>query len=98
MIKRNVIVPIAAAVSALSGTLPVTQSNAPTWPDAALEHPTGSGSAEQPNTLVSTGRDLLGFTIDERADGTIVAQHSSHASHASHHSHYSRRPSKLRAG
>jgi hypothetical protein len=26
-------------------------------------------------------RDLLGFTVNEQADGTIVAQHVSHASH-----------------
>ena len=91
MSNRNVIMPIAAAVGALAGTLPIMQPNAATSANAAVTHPTDATRAEQPNTLVSTGRDLLGFTINERADGTIVAQHSSHASHASHHSHYSGR-------
>jgi len=91
MIKRNIIVPVATAVSALSVSLPLTQSGGPTSPSAALTLRTDAASTEQPNALVSTGRDLLGFTIDERSDGTIVAQHASHASHASHHSHYSSR-------
>jgi hypothetical protein len=89
---RNVIMPIAAALGALSSTAPATEANA-----KALQSPSGSQATAptpqtgEPNTFVSTGKDLLGFTVTEQADGTVVAQHASHASHASHHSHYSGR-------
>ena len=86
---RNVIMPVAAALGALSSTAPATETNA-----AALPSPTVSQATAQtgqPNTIVSTGKDLLGFTVTEQADGTVIAQHVSHASHASHHSHYSSR-------
>jgi hypothetical protein len=92
--RRNVILPVAAALGALTSTMPATQANAGTPPNAAVVQPTGVAQLGQANTFVSTGRDLLAFTINEQPDGTIVAQHQSHASHASHtshHSHYSSR-------
>jgi hypothetical protein len=91
---RNVILPVAAALGALTNTLPATNAEASTPPNATVAQPTSAAESGQPNTFVSTGQDLLAFTINEQADGTIVAQHvshASHASHASHHSHYSSR-------
>jgi hypothetical protein len=93
--RQNVILSVAAALGALTSTAPATEA-APGGPSAnsVVAHPAPAAPATQPNTLVSTGQDLLAFTIDERADGTIVAQHVSHASHSSHsshHSHYSSR-------
>jgi hypothetical protein len=92
--RRNIIMPVAAALGALTNTLPATDAHAAISPNAGVTHPTAVPPVGQPNTLVSTGQDLLAFTINEQADGTIVAQHVSHASHsshASHHSHYSSR-------
>jgi len=89
--KRKLIMPIGAALSALTTTLPATDADALAVPDAALTIPGATATTVGANTLVSTGQDLLAFTINERADGSIVAQHHSHASHASHHSHYSSR-------
>ena len=57
--------------------------------ECGREQPRAVPQTEQPNTLVSVGQDLLAFTINEQADGTIVAQHVSHASHSSHSSHSS---------
>jgi hypothetical protein len=88
---RNIIMPVAAALGALTNTLPATNADASTPPNAAVAQPTSTAESGQPNTFVSTGQDLLAFTINEQAEGTIVAQHVSHASHASHHSHYSSR-------
>lgn len=93
--RRNVIVPVAAALGALTNTLPTTNADAANAPNATVAQPTSAAQpGQQPNTFVSTGQDLLAFTINEQADGTIVAQHvshASHASHASHSSHYSSR-------
>jgi hypothetical protein len=58
---------------------------------APAANPADTAPSVTPNTIVSTGQDLLGFVVNEQADGTIVAQHVSHASHASHRSHYSSR-------
>lgn len=92
--SRNVILPVAAALGALTNTLPATNAEAASPPNATVVQPAGAVEPGQPNTFVSTGQDLLAFTINEQADGSIVAQHVSHASHsshASHHSHYSSR-------
>jgi hypothetical protein len=92
--RRKVIIPVAAALSALTSPLPATDADAATSPNPAATNPVTTAQLGQPNTFVSVGKDLLAFTINEQADGTIVAQHhshSSHASHASHHSHYSSR-------
>jgi hypothetical protein len=88
---RKVIMPIAAALGALAGTLPATNANAAASPNPAVANPTPAAPTGQQHTLVSTGNDLLAFIVTEQPDGTIIAQHASHASHASHHSHYSSR-------
>jgi hypothetical protein len=82
-------VPLAAALGALASALPATDADAATSPNAAVGQASNVAPSGQPNTLVSVGQDLLAFTINEQADGTIVAQHHSHASHASHASHRS---------
>ena len=89
---RNVIMPVAAALGALSSTAPTTETNAATLPNPTVSQATlPVAKTGEPNTIVSTGKDLLGFTVTEQADGTVIAQHASHASHASHSSHYSGR-------
>src|SRR5215813_8790102 len=82
---RNLIMPVAAALGALASTAPTTEANTAVSPNnSAVAQPTAAAApAGQPNTFVSTGKDLLSFTVNERADGTVVAQHVSHASHAS---------------
>lgn len=92
--SRISIIPLAAALGALTAGAPAAAqaATAPQVPDIA--NPAKQAAPETANVLVSTGRDLLGFTVDTRVDGTIVAQHvshESHASHASHSSHYSSR-------
>jgi hypothetical protein len=84
--SRGSIVPLAAALGALSAGLPSAAHAAATPQPADITKPASQAPSKPANTLVSTGRDLLGFTVDARADGTIVAQHVSHASHASHYS------------
>lgn len=94
--KSRVILPVAAALAALSGlsVAPDTASAAATkGSETALTtqeaKPDKVGAAS--NVLLSAGEDLLGLIVAKQADGSVVAQHSSHASHASHHSHYSSR-------
>ena len=92
--RRNVILSVAAALGALWSASPAIDANAAIPPDTSKGQPAEAGCSLQPNTLVSTGEDLIGFIITEREDGTIIAQHVSHASHhshASHRSHYSSR-------
>jgi hypothetical protein len=90
--KAPKIVPLAAALAALTGVAIVVADSAeakPTEPrdprstDAML--PTGL----TPNRFMSVGEDLLGFTVTTAHDGTMIAQHVSHSSHSSHSSHYS---------
>ena len=91
--RRTLILPVAAALGALTSVTPAMGANAASAPDA-VTLPKATPQAAHPNTLVSVGQDLLAFTINEQADGTVVAQHVSHASHsshASHRSHYSSR-------
>ena len=93
MIKKNVVVPLATALAALTTGANATAPSA-TPPDTG-SNPADSQQATptniQPNTVFTAGEDLLGLLVTQNADGTIVAQHASHSSHASHHSHYSSR-------
>ena len=89
--RRNVIVTVGAALGALTNAVPATTADAAVSPTATVARPSSVAPLGEPNTFVSTGQDLLAFTINEQADGTIVAQHHSHASHASHASHFSSR-------
>jgi hypothetical protein len=84
---RIVIVPLAAAL----GGLAITPGQTAVVPAPEISNPGSTARVSAPNMFVSTGLDLLAFTVAEQADGTVVAQHQSHASHASHHSHYSSR-------
>ena len=93
MRKPNItIMPVAAALGAFAANLPATPAQAATPPQASeIPQSAGDAVARVPNTIISTGQDLLGFMVDHQTDGTTVAYHSSHASHASHASHYSSR-------
>jgi hypothetical protein len=88
-VGRKVILSVAAALSALTNPLPATDANAAGNTNEAITSRAAAPSLEHANTFVAVGLDLLAFTINEQADGTIVAQHRSHASHASHSSHSS---------
>jgi hypothetical protein len=90
-VRHKVILSVAAALSALTSPLPATNANAAGNTNEAITNRATAPNLEHANTLVDVGLDLLAFTINERPDGTIVAQHRSHASHASHSSHYSGR-------
>ena len=91
--SKSKILPLATALGALAGTQAVAidaNSAAPANVDpAATTAAEASKGVSAPNTIVSTGENLLGFIVTEHSDGTVVAQHSSHASHASHGSHAS---------
>jgi hypothetical protein len=82
---------LAAALAALAGTSAVLSdpSEAKITPSESDGGPTTAGLGVSPNRMVSTGRDLLGFTVTKGTDGIMVAQHASHASHSSHSSHFS---------
>jgi hypothetical protein len=89
MTDRIVVLPLAAALSALGAPV---QAAVPTNNVAVPSADQAKGT--KPDFVFVAGQDLLGFTIHERSDGTVVAahtSHASHASHASHHSHYSSR-------
>jgi hypothetical protein len=90
--KSAAILPLATALAALgSGTdaktldEPINDGSGPVKSEPQALTPTA------PNVVYSTGDDLFGLLVTRRADGAVVAQHSSHASHASHASHSSSR-------
>jgi hypothetical protein len=92
--KSPIIMPLAAALAALTGTAAVVA--APAEAKTIDRGPSKSADATpvsglMPNRIVSIGEDLLGFIVTDMADGTVVAQHYSHSSHSSHASHYSSR-------
>jgi hypothetical protein len=89
--KPVVILPLASALGALAGSAIVATDaqSAPSNDPRVTAQTVGAPTGQKPNTLVSTGESLLGFTMTERPDGSVVAQHESHASHASHTSHAS---------
>lgn len=92
MMKKRSILTIAAALAALPHA-PAIASTAPMEPTVA-EPVAEPIAAVKPNVLYQAGEELLGLVVTQRADGTVVAMHSSHVSHASHqshHSHYSSR-------
>lgn len=95
MIKKPVVIlPLAAALAALSGAGPANAALPENTPTAASPGVTDATSKAEPNVLFKAGEDLLGLIITRSADGTVVAQHSSHyshSSHSSHRSHYSSR-------
>ena len=93
--KRQVLLSLGATLASLFSTQAAH--------DALASAPTeNSDSVDQlrmetsgpPNVVYPAGDELLGLIVSTRADGTVVAAHSSHVSHASHqshHSHYSSR-------
>ena len=91
--KTITILPLAAALGSLAtGTLTATDSRAAIAADSqALPNSdtTAGQTVVEPNTLVKAGEALLGFTVTDHQDGSVVAQHYSHVSHASHTSHAS---------
>ena len=90
--KAPKIVPLAAALAALTGTAAMTAASAEAKiTDTNEPNVTQAMRATSltPNQVMSVGEDLLGFIVSTASDGTLVAQHVSHASHSSHASHAS---------
>lgn len=88
------ILPLAAALAALTGT--AIANSGPADAKAVEPSPTspavGQGASGLiPNRIVSVGSDLMGFIVTKAPDGTVLADHTSHYSHSSHSSHYSSR-------
>ena len=87
-----VILPVAAALAGLGGVpgaiAGTGESAQKTMPQ---EDAAGATIKTQPDLIFKAGEDLLGMTVTQQADGTVLAQHSSHYSHSSHRSHYSSR-------
>ena len=95
--KAPKIMPLAAALAALTGTAGIVAGPA----TAKTVEPTDADPAgatlarsSAPNQIVSVGRDFLGFIVTDQADGTVLAEHYSHTSHASHSSHASHTSSR----
>ena len=96
--KPRVILPIAAAVAALS-TTPSEPASATVNVDdgttlSGQPAIAAEANGDKANFVYPMGEDLLGLIVTRQEDGTVVAQHASHvshSSHASHHSHYSSR-------
>lgn len=95
--KKSAVVPLATALASLTTAANATAPA--TTPSENSSKPTESTQAAavdvQPNTVFSAGEDLLGLLVTQKADGTIVAQHSSHFSHSSHASHASHASSRF---
>lgn len=93
--SKIVLLPLAAALAALSGG-----ASAATPANPSVEPTNGPTDTQlaapkiQPNTIFKAGEDLLGLLVTTAADGTVVAQHSSHYSHSSHASHVSHASSR----
>ena len=83
--KPVVILPLASALGALAGSALVATDaqSAPSNDPVVTSETVAARTGQKPNMLVSTGESLLGFTMTQQPDGTVVAQHASHASHAS---------------
>jgi hypothetical protein len=89
-LKPPVILPLAAALAALSS---VPADAAPTKApvtEAVDPHPTVLERGPVPTDLLyEVGEDLFSMTVLQAADGTVYAEHGSHRSHSSHRSHRS---------
>jgi hypothetical protein len=88
--KEKTIVPLAAALAALTGTANASVPASTETVTKSTEAQVGAASI-QPNVVYKAGEDLLGLLVTQKSDGTVVAQHSSHYSHSSHASHASSR-------
>ena len=90
MPKTPKILSLAAAVAALGTPVALSTGAAAKTADKGdvATQPKQSG---EPNTLLSVGHDLLGFTVSHSADGILLVDHFSHSSHSSHASHFSSR-------
>lgn len=86
MRKTTKIMNIATALGAL-----VAPAAAPALAQASTTDQAHIGRASDAKAEVKIphGADLLSFTVHDKADGMVVAQHASHSSHASHASHAS---------
>lgn len=90
--KDKAILPLATALAALTASAVPAAASVPA--DNAAPASTGqqaSAIALTPNTSYTAGEHLFGLLMTKKADGTVVAQHSSHMSHSSHASHASSR-------
>lgn len=85
--KTTKVIGLSAALAALAGPAALSPTAAAAADvDASVSPDAGSAA---PMIQMPVNGDLMNFTVGQREDGTIVADHSSHASHASHSSHSS---------
>lgn len=91
--KSKILLSLSAAIASLTAAPVASEAKAPVISDDTSADQTSVKPA--PTGYFQAGNDLLGFFTTQRADGTIVAGHSSHASHASHSSHSSHSSSRF---
>jgi hypothetical protein len=88
--KAPIILPLAAAVAALSSgkadAIPSAPANGERVPQQGAE---AAKTLNVPNQFYNIDGDRFGLTVTQGADGAQFAQHYSHVSHASHSSHSS---------
>src|SRR5262249_25618165 len=97
--KLPTILSLGAAIAALQGftALDSTPAAANSKGIDEANAPQNRSRQSEPNVFMSLANDVLGIIVTEKADGPVVAEHSSHYSHSSHsphsshHSHYSSR-------
>ncbi|UGB26239.1 His-Xaa-Ser repeat protein HxsA2 [Methylorubrum sp. B1-46] len=91
--KRPNILPLAAALAAFPGAtvMVATEAKADVPTSGATDSQLSGKVLPEANMFVSTGKDLLSFTVGRGADGVMFADHRSHSSHSSHSSHHSSR-------
>jgi hypothetical protein len=103
MAKRSFLIPVAAAIAALTQPVQPAVANSGNT-DATVDKNSQftlsneeairlslPNAGEEKNVLVPSGGDLFQFTLRRAVDGLLIAQHRSHYSHESHSSHSSHR-------
>ena len=98
MAKRSFLIPLAAAIAALTPSAQSATKAIPTQPVTDIHHTLAAPAAaaatlpsagEEKQVLVPVGDNLFSFVIERAQDGTLLSYHQSHYSHRSHSSHSS---------
>lgn len=95
MRKRNFLVPIAVALSALASSAGASIVNKWDVPSVTTSHQIdGINKVSAGHSGIPENAELFGFVLKQSEGGAIFAgrrSHRSHRSHSSHRSHYSSR-------
>lgn len=90
MRRTTKIVNLAAALGALAAPAAAPEiANATDSDEAQIAKASEPRAEKKADIKLPPREDLMGFTVHENSDGTMVAQHDSHVSHSSHVSHTS---------